>query len=360
MPQTQVIGRELADWETNRRNTILEKQKMIQDAAGKKDLLNHYANELKVKMKLSQDEVERSKLAQQVEYAKLGAKLFEDASKSSNPQEYLKTYQKMYPNVLPDLMKGGFQDALSRLEPSAETKLKSAEAEMLNVARSEMLRGGSAGGGMFGAGSGQGNGQQGNVIWEEFSAGPMKFVNLAAVRAKATAATLGKPLTLDESRVVAASGTISSAVNNLVRMVDEGVLDSLVTQSLVDWGRPEATMLLDEDIRDAVVVMNNLKNLIPFARGGKQLTPFEAKLVFRLIDTKGKTRKQIKRDLMVYKKEFETMVRGITSARGDLMWDKVEDATFGGGKDYKELVEEHKDEPVPTSKIKVGNYEISY
>jgi len=43
--------------------------------------------------------------------------------------------------------------------------------------------------------------------------------------------------------------------------------------------------------------LNNLKRLIPFTDGGKQLTPFEAKRVFALLNTMGKNDVQIGNDI---------------------------------------------------------------
>ena len=43
--------------------------------------------------------------------------------------------------------------------------------------------------------------------------------------------------------------------------------------------------------------INNLKRLIPFTDGGKQLTPFEAKRVFALLNTTGKNDRQLETDI---------------------------------------------------------------
>jgi len=146
-----------------------------------------------------------------------------------------------------------------------------------------------------------------------------------------------KPYNLEEGKVVASRGTVGNAITELGKLVDKGATDGFMRQSAVDIGNPLLTSQMSSDTRDALNYMNHLKNLIPFARGGKQLTPFEAKLVFRLVNTQGKTRTQIKRDLNVYKREFDTMVKLISTARGDINLDDLS-MTFGGGKSYEELV----------------------
>jgi len=158
----------------------------------------------------------------------------------------------------------------------------------------------------------------------------------AMAGAETRARESGKPYNLEEGKVVASQGTIKSAITELGKLVDKGAVDGIMAQSAVDMGNPVLTSYMNSDTRNALNYMNHLKNLIPFARGGKQLTPYEAKLVFRLVNTQGKTRAQVKRDLAVYEREFDTMVKLISTARGDINLEDL-NMNFGGGKTYEEL-----------------------
>ena len=52
--------------------------------------------------------------------------------------------------------------------------------------------------------------------------------------------------------------------------------------------------------------LNALKADIPFLRGGKQLTPTEAKRVDKLLNPFGKKPNVYKRDIEIFQKEFYT------------------------------------------------------
>jgi len=72
----------------------------------------------------------------------------------------------------------------------------------------------------------------------------------------------------------------------------------------IDFGFPIAVSGKQERLQSEI---NNLKARIPFAKGGKQLTPFEAKILFRLLNLFGKEDTTIIRDYQRFVKEFDSL-----------------------------------------------------
>lgn len=175
-------------------------------------------------------------------------------------------------------------------------------------------------------------GRGGRPLLTRANIGPFTFENpeaRAKIAAMETEAREGaKPLSMEASRVYGNTETINNAIDNITKLLDETGDLGVTQQARVDFGQPLAT---GGKLKDITLTMNRLKNLIPFSRGGKQLTPFEAKLVFRLLNTVGKSNKQIKSDLEVYRTEFNKMVEAITTPRGKLDTNKVKSYEFGKG-----------------------------
>lgn len=108
----------------------------------------------------------------------------------------------------------------------------------------------------------------------------------------------------EAARTVASTDIIAQAIGELNTAVDSGTLNNFISQAIVDLGNP---VLAPKNLDSIISSMNALKSIIPFAKGGKQLTPFEANLLFRLLDTKGKSPEIIKKDLGRFQTEFNRL-----------------------------------------------------
>ena len=109
-------------------------------------------------------------------------------------------------------------------------------------------------------------------------------------------------LTDTEQAAVAGSQALEPVVGRIIQEVRGGIygkgndVERTARQGIVDSGN---AILSSQDTRlqSFQSDINNLKRLIPFTDGGKQLTPFEAKRVFALLNTAGKNDQQIESDI---------------------------------------------------------------
>lgn len=118
-----------------------------------------------------------------------------------------------------------------------------------------------------------------------------------------------KPKTLEEAKALAGSEVVASAVGNIVNILDKEEKEmDFFQQVIIDSGNQ---VLATGETEDFISELNALKAIIPFAKGGKQLTPFEAKQLFRLVEVKGKKKETIKKDLKRFGIEFNKLREGI-------------------------------------------------
>lgn len=109
-------------------------------------------------------------------------------------------------------------------------------------------------------------------------------------------------LTDTEQAAVAGSQALEPVVQRILQEVSSGIygqgndLERTARQGIVDSGNALLSSK-DERLQAFQSDINNLKRLIPFTDGGKQLTPFEAKRVFALLNTVGKNDQQIGKDI---------------------------------------------------------------
>ena len=109
-------------------------------------------------------------------------------------------------------------------------------------------------------------------------------------------------LTDTEQAAVAGSTAIEPVVERILATVRGGIygqgndVERTVRQGIVDSGNALLSSK-DTKLQSFQSDINNLKRLIPFTDGGKQLTPFEAKMVFALLNTTGKNDQQIETDI---------------------------------------------------------------
>ena len=140
MPQIQILGREQAEDQNNQANQAIERQKITNDIFTKAYQLKLYRDEIKAKIKMSQDEVEKIRLAKQDSSVERGIKVVDNAYKIAKEQgaqpaqDYLVGVQKMYPDLFPGIMESGLGEKLGKMEKSGEVQKQ--EADALN-ARSE-------------------------------------------------------------------------------------------------------------------------------------------------------------------------------------------------------------------------------
>lgn len=117
-------------------------------------------------------------------------------------------------------------------------------------------------------------------------------------------------LTDDERKAVSGAEDVSTSVGLAIELIGKGAhrdtskIKTVFRAIAIDSGFPIAVSGVAEELQSE---FNNLKSRIPFAKGGKQLTPFEAKILFRLLDIFGKEDKTIVRDLQRFVKEFDRL-----------------------------------------------------
>ena len=132
---------------------------------------------------------------------------------------------------------------------------------------------------------------------------------------EAEARGAGKPLTKEEIDAVSAGGTVLGSLGNIQELVKGGAtrprgmlkaipyLGGYIQQKMIDKGEP--WMVSKDPISEKMQSeMTSLKSNIPFTKGGKQLTPMEAKRVDVLLETAGKSDKRIQSDYETFKNEF--------------------------------------------------------
>ena len=158
MPQIQIMNREPLP---TKGNLAREQANTQADIEYKINLIKIYKGQLAVQAKSAQDEVEKTRLQDEANKAQMIIDVFKIAMESGKPQDTLITFQKMYSDILPDFMKGGFAEAISKLEPSGKEQLEKSQSDFIR----QRLLGESAGGRggeptMPGAGSGMGGGMQ--------------------------------------------------------------------------------------------------------------------------------------------------------------------------------------------------------
>lgn len=112
---------------------------------------------------------------------------------------------------------------------------------------------------------------------------------------------LNQRLTDSEQAAVSGSQSIEPVVKDIVSSINSGIfgkgdVERTLRQSIIDSGK---TLLSSKDVKLQSFQQDlaNLKRLIPFTDGGKQLTPFEAERVFALLNTTGKNDQQAVKDI---------------------------------------------------------------
>lgn len=129
---------------------------------------------------------------------------------------------------------------------------------------------------------------------------------------------LNQRLTDSEQAAVSGSIAIEPVVDRIITSVDTIFAEPKTTKEKISRTARQAiadsdnTLLSSQDpaLQSFQQELANLRRLIPFTDGGKQLTPFEAKRVFALLNTTGKNNKQIKKDI--------TAAVSIVKAKGGL------------------------------------------
>jgi hypothetical protein len=125
-------------------------------------------------------------------------------------------------------------------------------------------------------------------------------------------------LTKDEKEYMVASKRIVGSVDDLLGRFDK----MFEKKGSAGWKQAQVQSLPffaigDQDLQYFKSSLNKLKGDIPFLRGGKQLTPMEAKRVDVLLNPFGKTKDTYQRDLETFKNEFtsgaEIMVGGVSA-----------------------------------------------
>ena len=138
MPQIQILGREQTEQKNNLANQAMERQKLVQDTWYKSQMLKYYADELKYKVQASSDEVEKAKMTQKYNDAKLGAEVMTNAYKVAEKmggkaaQDYLMGVQQQSPQLFAGIMNSGFGEKLSKLQPTGTERLAGSAADMVD------------------------------------------------------------------------------------------------------------------------------------------------------------------------------------------------------------------------------------
>ena len=115
---------------------------------------------------------------------------------------------------------------------------------------------------------------------------------------------LNPRLTDDTKKSVAGGELVSQSADKIISLVNEGIGTNYLDQMYIQHAPFVALKGKRESFKSE---LNRLKATIPFAKGGKQLTPFEAKLLFSLVETVGKEKDTIINDLERFKVEFNRL-----------------------------------------------------
>lgn len=111
---------------------------------------------------------------------------------------------------------------------------------------------------------------------------------------------LNPRLTDEEKKIVEAGPRITNTIDEIVGYINTNGIN-MFQSMLVDSGNP---LFVSGALEELQSRLNSLKAEIPFTQGGKQLTPFESKLLFRLLNITGKSAETIQRDLMLFSEKF--------------------------------------------------------
>jgi len=149
-------------------------------------------------------------------------------------------------------------------------------------------------------GGGQSDGTDGTVGAVAGNLPPGSTIQVGGVRIP-----LNQRLTDSEQAAVSGSIAIEPVVDRIITSVDTIFVEPKTTKEKIARTARQAiadsdnTLLSSQDpeLQSFQQELANLRRLIPFTDGGKQLTPFEAKRVFALLNTTGKNNKQIKKDI---------------------------------------------------------------
>lgn len=123
------------------------------------------------------------------------------------------------------------------------------------------------------------------------------------LEAQAQPKPLPPRLTDTEQQIVGTVRGLEPSLFRIKELLNKGILDSklgslgrTMKQQVIDSGDPLLTSM-DKDLQDLQSEFNALKADIPFTKGGKALTGIEQKLVFRGLNTRGKSNDIILKDL---------------------------------------------------------------
>jgi len=118
---------------------------------------------------------------------------------------------------------------------------------------------------------------------------------------------LNPKLSESEQATVGGAGNIENYVGQINGMLDKGVLDfdNEAMKLGLDTGNPYLAGQGEQGMLQSA--QQSLKALIPFAKGGKQLTQQEAKRLDTLLNFQGKNKERVQRDLNAFVDEFNTM-----------------------------------------------------
>lgn len=112
-----------------------------------------------------------------------------------------------------------------------------------------------------------------------------------------------KPLTEAEQNIITAGSRMRSSLETFRSAVNDGKLDNFLNQVATKQSVPY-WVVGNQELQDVKNALDNLKSDIPFLRGGKQLTPLEARRVDILLDPTGKSKKTILANIDKFEKEF--------------------------------------------------------
>lgn len=137
------------------------------------------------------------------------------------------------------------------------------------------------------------------------TAGGEGFVPGTKANVKTPFGTMSIPMnrefTEGEAGVVAGAQSLENTVTEITDMLNNGVLGKGDFVRTARQGIADSTNALlsskDPKLQAFQQALNTLKKTLPFTEGGKQLTPFEAKRVFALLNVTGKTDEQIIKDI---------------------------------------------------------------
>lgn len=151
--------------------------------------------------------------------------------------------------------------------------------------------------------AGAGNvGKTMNDVKDQFPGGVPPGSSLNAGRNASVSVPLNRELNQDERADISTANVLEPHFNNIINMVNSGYmegknnLDRTMRQGIVDTGQPLMAGK-DAGLQGLQSEFNKLKSKLPFDAGGKQLTGTEKALVFKLLNTVGKSNETIVSDL---------------------------------------------------------------